>query len=322
VVDAMAEKYLSTSPYAYVENNPITFTDYLGLVKTIDDPDHPWWEEYYGFVHSMNGAGRHYNSVGRSRGFHDNFHGTHTIDDDYTYIEGMYIWNGDIITITNLKGIEFVINGLKGDDMVLTMVELRNGDIVPILSKGPLGQIFLDQYGDIFAVENSTAAFCPGGALVNEKGYSSFRKWNSNTTKALGMTANWALGTADENTVYENNNVSESFRNSRGVNNARTAFYLFNRGRYNLKGLKPALAKFGLPGLRSAGLDPIEQFVGSYQVSIDVEGDNLKYTIFNKSSLRSLLYHITPESWNPINGPGGTTKQYYIFYEQIIYSKL
>jgi RHS repeat-associated protein len=31
VVDAMAEKYLSTSPYAYVENNPISFKDYMGL---------------------------------------------------------------------------------------------------------------------------------------------------------------------------------------------------------------------------------------------------------------------------------------------------
>jgi RHS repeat-associated protein len=31
VADAMAESYLSTSPYAYVENNPISFMDYMGL---------------------------------------------------------------------------------------------------------------------------------------------------------------------------------------------------------------------------------------------------------------------------------------------------
>ena len=31
VVDAMAEKYFSTSPYAYVENDPVNHRDYLGL---------------------------------------------------------------------------------------------------------------------------------------------------------------------------------------------------------------------------------------------------------------------------------------------------
>jgi RHS repeat-associated protein len=33
VADAMAESYLSISPYAYVENNPISFMDYMGLTK-------------------------------------------------------------------------------------------------------------------------------------------------------------------------------------------------------------------------------------------------------------------------------------------------
>ena len=33
VIDAMAEKYMSTSPYAYVENDPINQRDYLGLWK-------------------------------------------------------------------------------------------------------------------------------------------------------------------------------------------------------------------------------------------------------------------------------------------------
>jgi RHS repeat-associated protein len=45
VIDAMAEKYLSTSPYAYVENNPISFTDYMGLWKS--------WEEINNIIDDL-----------------------------------------------------------------------------------------------------------------------------------------------------------------------------------------------------------------------------------------------------------------------------
>ena len=36
VVDALAEKYLSSSPYAYVENDPINHRDFMGLWKQTD----------------------------------------------------------------------------------------------------------------------------------------------------------------------------------------------------------------------------------------------------------------------------------------------
>ncbi|NOZ34395.1 MAG: hypothetical protein GXO80_03745 [Chlorobi bacterium] len=39
VIDAMAEKYFSSSPYAYVENDPVNRTDFMGLTNQWQNPD-------------------------------------------------------------------------------------------------------------------------------------------------------------------------------------------------------------------------------------------------------------------------------------------
>jgi RHS repeat-associated protein len=81
VVDAMAEKYLSTSPYAYVENNPISFTDYMGLTKQWQNPDdHSFWDGVI-FDHYLTRLNRMF-SGGRGRGFNDYV----ASSDDFTFI--------------------------------------------------------------------------------------------------------------------------------------------------------------------------------------------------------------------------------------------
>jgi len=68
-------------------------------------------------------------------------------------------------------------------------------------------------------------------------------------------------------------------------------------------------ADFGLKGLWNAGLDPTEQFVGSYRVDITPNPDgSLNINLSNSTSFTSFSYGIGP-SWN--EGPGGTQSQNY-----------
>ena len=109
--------------------------------------------------------------------------------------------------------------------------------------------------------------------------------------------------------TFVNDRVANALRSSPGVNTARDRFYKLNKSHYDYT--------FGLSGLKNAGLNPIEQFVGSYSVDITVQGDVLQYTISNTTSFSSFDYHITPSSWNWSSGPMGNFDQTYIFTEPL-----
>jgi hypothetical protein len=102
-------------------------------------------------------------------------------------------------------------------------------------------------------------------------------------------------------------------RNSPGVVDLRNKYYE--------KGTTSELYTFGvLSGPIDAGFNPIEQFVGSYTVSVspNFECGYLQFTITNITSLRSADYHITPTSWNISPGyPLGDFKQVFIFREPL-----
>ncbi|MEO6844892.1 MAG: hypothetical protein ABI184_06945 [Ginsengibacter sp.] len=108
--------------------------------------------------------------------------------------------------------------------------------------------------------------------------------------------------------IFMNDRVLDSMRNSHGVNTLRNLYYT--------KGITRYQYNFGLSGLKDAGLNPIEQFIGSYSVfvSSNIEGGVLQFTITNTTSLRSADYHITPTSWNISPGyPMGTlSKQLFL----------
>ncbi len=126
------------------------------------------------------------------------------------------------------------------------------------------------------------------------------------------MTAGWLFGVGDDRRLFMNDRVANAMRNSPGVNTARDRFYKLNKSHYDYT--------FGLSGLKNAGLNPIEQFVGSYSVDIsaNLEGGFLQFTITNLTSLRSADYHITPTSWNISPGyPMGNFNQAFIFTEPL-----
>ena len=75
---------------------------------------------------------------------------------------------------------------------------------------------------------------------------------------------------------------------------------------------------FGLKGLFSAGLGPIEQFVGSYHYDIKVVGNNLQYRLTNTTSFSSAAYHLWPSKWNWNVGPMGNFDQTFIFTEPLL----
>lgn len=126
------------------------------------------------------------------------------------------------------------------------------------------------------------------------------------------MTAGWALGVGADTRVFMNDRVSDAMRNSPGVNTLRNLYYSKGTTRYDYT--------FGLSGLKNAGLNPIEQFVGSYSVFVspNMEGGFLQFTITNTTNLRSADYHLTPTSWNISPGyPMGNFNQAIIFTEHL-----
>jgi len=135
-----------------------------------------------------------------------------------------------------------------------------------------------------------------------------FRSYMNKFDRAVNMTCAWIIGD-NKSLSYKNDDIANSFRNASGIIKAREDYY-------NM-GITYHHVDFGLKGLFQAGLDPIEQFVGSYDYKIDVVGNNLQYTITNSTTFGSAAYHIWPYKWNWINGPMGTMNQTYIFTEPL-----
>lgn len=124
------------------------------------------------------------------------------------------------------------------------------------------------------------------------------------------MTLDWYLGIGDNGITFSNDRVTDALRNSPGIIKARNDYYSSSHkdfGHYN----------FGLPGLIQAGFDPILQFVGSYDYTIKIVGNNLQFTIKNQTSFASASYHLWPYSWNWTEGPMSNFTQTYIFTEPI-----
>ncbi|MEI6062722.1 MAG: hypothetical protein WCR72_18610, partial [Bacteroidota bacterium] len=143
-------------------------------------------------------------------------------------------------------------------------------------------------------------------------GGSDFDNWGNNFWTAATLTANWLVG-GNQNFTFNNNPTANAMRNSPGIVKARNDYYKTGKtsGWYN----------FGLKGLMNAGMDPIEQFVGSYNYTISIVGNNLQFTLINTTSFSSAAYHLWPSSWNWTNGPMGSTTQTYIFTEPLLQIK-
>jgi hypothetical protein len=173
-----------------------------------------------------------------------------------------------------------------------------------------------NQYGkweySLQSIWVQTAGRTQVSAVVTGNGESDSDNWVNNFWTAATLTANWLVG-GNQNFTFNNNATASAMRNSPGIVKARNDYYASGKtfGSY----------KFGLKGLVNAGIDPIEQFVGSYNYNISVVGNNLQFTLINTTSFSSAAYHLWPSSWNWTNAPMGSTTQTYIFTEPLLQIK-
>jgi len=149
----------------------------------------------------------------------------------------------------------------------------------------------------------------------------------SNVGTAARMTLEWAFWFDPKDRTFENDRVANSFRNSRISEEARVYWYKkVNQGiktkfspLTNFRGTQRfGGGNFGPTGLHKAGIDPIEQFVGStHDYQIRSNGTTLTHIITNKTSFKSLMYGMTPKFLNFY-----VTGQTFIFTEPIDFSRI
>ncbi|MFC4874293.1 hypothetical protein [Negadavirga shengliensis] len=157
------------------------------------------------------------------------------------------------------------------------------------------------------------------GGKRSTNGGSDLDNWGRNAMTVAGMTLMWATGQRlpfGAGSYYNNDRVANAMRNAWRVNQAREFFYKKYAGVTNLTGASVTnySGKFGLEGLLRAGVDPVEQFIGSYNIDIQVVDNMLQFMLTNTTSFESFFYGIGP-NWQ--GGPGGNFKQTYIFTEPL-----
>lgn len=80
---------------------------------------------------------------------------------------------------------------------------------------------------------------------------------------------------------------------------------------YYMTGQTSGLYTFGLPGLVSAGGNPVAQFVGSFTWSITPSSKGINLSLKNTTSFRSLTYDRGPQWQRASFPPMGNTHQTY-----------
>lgn len=148
------------------------------------------------------------------------------------------------------------------------------------------------------------------------------RSWLQGWRQSLGMFRDWLLGTgADARVFGPYFPQSQDLADSPGAEKAREFFYQKNSGLpyEEWQEVTNFKSPFGLSGLISAGVDPTEQFVGSYGVNIFPQPDRtLRFVVTNTTSLESFLYGGGPEYKRDRFPYGGNMKQVYTWIEPAV----
>lgn len=135
---------------------------------------------------------------------------------------------------------------------------------------------------------------------------------------AITMTYEWATGTGPDHRDFgPNSSEAAEMADAPGVLAAEALYRKKNA--LQIKNHCPAssfepvtnyAAHFGLTGLVESGLNPTEQFIGSYRVDVyPTEDGQMNVVINNTSSFRSFAYGVAPD-WNRSTfGPMGNMSQ-------------
>lgn len=150
------------------------------------------------------------------------------------------------------------------------------------------------------------------------------KEQNSGWGTAIGMTMDWATGRGSANRHFDASTSStKNMMSARRINEARAYFYKKNAAALaSGKPLAPVTGYKGEFGLADlvwyAGLNPTQQFVGSYRIDIFPVGDEqIRFELSNNSSMKSFLYGIGP-AWERQNAaPFGNMRQTYSWTEEV-----
>ena len=221
-------------------------------------------------------------------------------------------------TTVNATGKEVVSETVKAQVKEGEVLSFKIGENEYQAHFGKTSGIFagyFDSKGNVYRVKE--------GAPDNAN--SDTDNWGSNVLWAGDITISYFLGAAAEKRVFSDDDVAKAFSNAYGVNKARDFFYdQVNQGRDVINNpVTGFAAPFGILGPMRAGIDPIEQMVGTYRIaSIRVVNNQLVFEITNRTSTNSLLYDVGP-SWNRSTfDPMGNVYQDYIFTENIDYNRI
>jgi hypothetical protein len=144
--------------------------------------------------------------------------------------------------------------------------------------------------------------------------------WLTRVCYAYLATCEWGYGLGGEEKYFGQNSCQcVDMMNSPGVEQARASFYATNPRGTSCGKLLPYAKGYSFSPIE-AGLDPTEQFVGSYNIQITSAGCcncqcRIKLTLRNTTSMTSAAYHTLP-SWTRSTFPQcGNTYQTYEWVE-------
>jgi hypothetical protein len=130
---------------------------------------------------------------------------------------------------------------------------------------------------------------------------------------AGGLFLDWAMGAGPEHRDWgPDSPYTCDMKGARKVNEARDYFWKKNFGRSPGQYLpvRDYIGGFGLSGLWHAGLNPTQQFVGSFRVDITPQADGqIKFVLSNTTSMTSFLYGVGPSWSRDTLGVGGNMSQ-------------
>jgi hypothetical protein len=135
-------------------------------------------------------------------------------------------------------------------------------------------------------------------------GSSGLGRYASGLASAVSMFSEFLTGLGPGNQTFGPASVeSQMMSTSPGVSTAVN--------NYLAAGQTSGLYTFGLGGLWDAGINPIQQFVGSYRWNVVPTNGGLSVTLTNTTSVWSGSYHLLPNHSRSSFGPLGNTYQTY-----------
>ncbi len=307
--DPLAEKYYGITTYNYAANNPVSINDPLGDQMKYPGDNGRMQKGPDGNYHT----GRVSEMMWNEKGF-------------FNYGEVYGFSGGDFGSSHAL----YNIRGMSSQSF-LNQKQLLDDNAIWDVGKGQFGYW---SYNRFDPTNNGYQEAAASGDQLQEvvvgvnkswvvyEDQSNWGPWGT----AIGLTVDWALGMGDDNRIFYNDEVANSFRDARVINQLRTYWYnqvnagkkTVNDGVTNFLGRRAWTGgNFGFKGIIAAGLDPMEQFVGSFTPTISSDGCNLTFTIQNTSSFKSLMYGIAPDWYRSTFRLGGNMSQTYIFTEPI-----